>query len=62
VRLIEGVGAAGQRGEGRCRCEKEVTTQAVVCVDCVAGLERDFFFWSWRRHGEERARGSSDIH
>ena len=39
-----------------------MVAQAVVRVDCVAGLEGDLLLGSGRRHGEVRAGGSGDIH
>lgn len=39
-----------------------MVAQAVVCVDCVAGLEGDLLLRSGRRHGEVGAGSSGDIH
>lgn len=34
----------------------------MISIDCVRSLERNLFLCCGRRHGEERTRGSGDIH
>lgn len=59
---VEGVCALGERGEGRGCCEEEMAAEAVVGVDCVACLERDFLRGRGGWHGEVGAGGCCDVH
>ena len=60
--FVERVVALGERGERCGCCEEEVAAEAVVGVDCVAGLEGDFLGGCGRGHGEEGTGGCGDVH
>ena len=60
--FVEGVGAGGEGGEGCCCCEEKVRAEAVVGVDCVAGLEGDFLGGCWGGHGKVGAGGGDEVH